>query len=306
MIQLHFKSILELTKAFPNEQSCVDHLTMLRWNGTIVSPFDPASKVYTCKGNKYRCKNTGKYFNVRTGTMFEGTKLELRTWFVGIYLIVCHKKGISSVQLSKDLGITQKAAWFMLQRIRTCFGLEEVKPLLCDNVQLDETFVGGKNKNRHWDKKVPKCQGRSYKDKTPVMGMLSEGMVLAQVVPDTKARSIQPIIRRHVERGRTIISDEWSAYHGLSCYYKHHVVDHRAKQYVNEDGHTTNALEGFWGIVKRGILGIYHFTSRKHLQKYVDEFVFRYNTINLTTAGRFNLLLANTHSRLTYKTLIHG
>src|ERR1700712_903713 len=113
MINLEFKSIRELIAAFPDEQTCINHLETLRWNGNVVSPFDEASKVYKCAGNKYKCKNTGKYFNVRTATLFDNTKVELATWFLAIYLITGHKKGISSLQLAKDLNVTQKTAWFM-------------------------------------------------------------------------------------------------------------------------------------------------------------------------------------------------
>ncbi|MER0217067.1 MAG: IS1595 family transposase, partial [Nitrosomonas sp.] len=119
----NFNTIIDLIRAFPNEQTCVDHLESLRWNnGSIVSPFDPDSKVYKCANNRYRCKNTGKYFNVKTATLFDNSKVELQKWFLAIWLVTSHKKGISSVQLSKDIGVTQKTSWFMLQRIRNCFG----------------------------------------------------------------------------------------------------------------------------------------------------------------------------------------
>lgn len=304
MINTDFKSILDLVKAFPNEQTCINHLEQLRWNGVVVSPFDASSKVYVCKDNKYRCKNTGKYFNVRTNTLFDSSKIELQKWFLAIYIVTSHKKGISSMQLAKDIDVTQKTAWFMLQRIRACFGLDDLKPDMTDDTQLDETFVGGKNKNRHHDKKVEYSQGRSYKDKTPVMGMLSNGFVRAYAVPTTSSRDIKPLVMKHVPKNTTIISDEWHAYRGLDKYYKHEIVDHAKKQYVNDCGFTTNSIEGFWSILKRGIIGIYHFTSRKHLQKYVDEFVFRYNTRLSTLSNRFNLLLANTEYRLKYKILI--
>lgn len=119
-----FGSLWELQSAFPTEQSCIEHLENMIWGDVIVSPFDPASKVYKCKSNKYRCKNTGKYFNVKTGTLFDNTKVELRKWFMAIWLVASHKESISSVQLSKDIGVTQKTAWFMLKRIRECFGSE--------------------------------------------------------------------------------------------------------------------------------------------------------------------------------------
>lgn len=124
MIPQDFKSTLDLIKAFPDEQKCIDYLEALRWDGNVISPFDASSKVYVCKSNKYKCKNTGKYFNVKTDTLFDNTKMELQKWFLAIYLVTSHKKGISSLQLGRDLSITQKSAWFMLQRIKKCFGIE--------------------------------------------------------------------------------------------------------------------------------------------------------------------------------------
>ena len=147
MFNKEVKSVLDLLKAFPDEQTCIYHLEILRWNGNVVSPFDATSKVYDCKGNRYKCKNTGKYFNVRTNTIFDNTKMELQKWFLAIWIVTSHKKGISSIQLSKDLGITQKSAWFMLQRIRNCFGLDNDDQLEGE-VEMDETYVSGKNENR--------------------------------------------------------------------------------------------------------------------------------------------------------------
>ncbi len=171
MINRDFNSIIDLLKAFPDEQSCIDHLEGLRW-GVVVSPFDSTSKVYKCKGNKYRCKNTGKYFNVKTNTLFDNTKVGLQKWFLAIWIVTSHKKGISSLQLSRDIDITQKSAWFMLQRIRQCFCCENDNELH-NEVETDETFAGGKNKNCHKDKKIKNSHGRSFKDKTPVLGMVN-------------------------------------------------------------------------------------------------------------------------------------
>ena len=305
MIGKEFNSLIDLVKAFPTEQNCIDHLTELRWNGYVVSPFDPTSKVYKCKGNKYRCKNTGKYFNVRTNTLFDNTKVELVKWFMAIWLVSGHKKGISSIQLSRDIAVTQKTAWFILQRIRKCFGCENNHRLDGD-VELDETFVGGKNKNRHADKKVPKCQGRSFKDKTPVLGMLERGgKTVCRVVKDTSTKSLTAPILRTIKRTTTLFTDEWCGYDAVGKIYTRHIVDHSKRQYVDGDA-TTNRIEGFWSILKRGIIGIYHRISREHLHRYVNEFVFRYNTRRHTEMERFNLLLQNTEHRLTYKELING
>ena len=299
MINQDFNSILELLKAFPDEQTCIDHLEQLRWNGNVVSPFDPTSKVYNCKGNKYKCKNTGKYFNVKTNTIFDNTKIELQKWFLGIWLVTSHKKGISSLQLGRDLNITQKSAWFMLSRIRQCFGLDDNEQL--DNeVEADETFVGGKNKNRHADKKF---KGTS-EDKTPVLGMVERsGKLKAVKVENTTNETLSREIIKNVKETSTLYTDEYASYTRLKRIYDHSVVKHSQHQYVNGRVHT-NTIESFWALLKRGIFGIYHFTSKKHLQLYVDEFVFRYNSRTSSEAMRFNLLLQNTENRITYKNLI--
>ena len=286
-----FNSLSELTARFTDEQTCIHFLEDVIWHGKPVSPFDATSKVYKCKDNQYKCKNTGKIFNVRYGTMFHRSSVPLLKWYMAIWIFMTHSKGISSVQLSKDIGVTQKTAWNMLHRIRDCFR-NEGNSKLEGTVQIDETFVGGKNKNRHWDKKVKNAQGRSFKDKTPVFGMKqTDGKVVAKVVENTKAKTLSKEIRKTIKVGSTIYSDEWN-YGNLSRRYHHEFVDHSRKQYVVGQV-TTNAIESFWAVLKRGIIGVYHFVSRKHLQKYVDEFVFRHNTRNLDRQNIFSLILSN-------------
>lgn len=308
MFNTNIKSVFELTQTFSTEQDCIDYLEMLKWNKLPVSPFDENSKVYKCKNNQYRCKNTGKYFNVETGTMFENSKVSLRKWFMAIWLVTSHKKGISSIQLGKDIGVRQAAAWFMLQRIRACFGIENNNELE-GIVECDETFIGGKNKNRHKDKKVPHSQGRSYKDKVPVMGMLQrDGEMNAYVVNDTKRKSIQPFIYKYVKpTTQTIISDEWWAYRGLHRHYDHKVIDHSKKEYVSlqDNNIHTNNIEGSWNILKRSVSGMYNHVSKKHLQKYVDEFVYRFNLRKVSDQEKFRYLLSNSNVRTKYKELCH-
>lgn len=302
-----FKSLLDLLQAFPTERSCVEALEQLRWPDGIVSPYDPSFKVYNYGNGRYRCANTKKDFNVRTGTLFHATRVSLQSWFVAIWLLTTTNKGISSYGLAKQLNVTQSTAWFMLQRIRNCFDQGAGK--LSGEVEMDETFVGGKNKNRHRNKKVPRCQGRSFKDKTPVFGMIERGgTVRAFAVPNTSTYVLTIPIFKNIGKYTKLYTDEWSGYRIIkqqSKYYSHAQVDHGKKQYVDGNA-TTNSIEGFWSILKRGIIGVYHHASRKHMQLYVNEYVFRHNTRNDNDASRFYTFLQNIGNRLTYSTLTNG
>lgn len=269
-----------------------------------MSPYDPTSKVYVRGDGMYRCKNTGKNFNVRIGTIFEGTKLPLRKWFIGLYLHHNHKKAISATQLAKDIGVTLKTAWFMLHKFRrTSHAVHFQK--LDGEVELDETFVGGKNHNRHKNKKVPKCQGRSFKDKVPVMGMLQRGgAVICKVVNDTSVKSLTPPILKSIARTATLFTDEWCGYDLVRKLYKTEVVDHGKGQYVDGDAYT-NSIEGFWGnFCKRVIHAIYNKVSRKYMQRYFDEFSFRFNSRNVTNATRFEMAIANSQIRVTQNQIV--
>lgn len=316
-------------KAFPDNKTCISKLESLIWKGVPVSPFDSTSKVYKCSNQRYKCVNTNKYFSVLNNTIFEGSKIGLPLWFMAIYIESSHTKGISSHQLAKDLGITQKTAWFMLHRIRLAMKHKSFLKM-SGQVEADETFVGGKNKNRHKDKKVPQSQGRAYKDKTPVFGLIERAksevierphknnpdktvkekivtknsVVFCQVVEDTKSGSIHPLVHANVEHDSELMTDEWLGYRGLNAAYYHRIVFHSWKQYVDGDAFT-NTMEGLWSILKRGIIGIYHWVSKRHLQRYVDEFTFRYNTKHLSLSERMDSLLSMVSgNRLLYKQLI--
>lgn len=307
MILKPFKSILDFIKAFPNDESCIEFLEKVRWENGPVSPFDKESKVYTCKGKKYKCKNTGKYFTVATKSIFEGTKLPLTIWFAAIYLLSIDKKGISSYQLAEELGITQKSAWHLLHKIR--LGMENNSYFESDNgiICMDETYVGGKNKNRHRDKKVKHSQGRSYKDKTPIFGILQDNKeVRCFVVPDTKATTLQPIIRDVVQENSLIVTDEWCAYDGICKDYHHEVLFHNRGLYINEDGFSSNPIENFWSHFKRGWISTYSGRIQpKHLGKYADEFAFKYNHRKSDLSGKIVTIIKGAFDkRLKYETLI--
>lgn len=292
------KGILNFMEAFPTEESCIRYFETLRWGDKIVSPFDSSSKIYKCANGKYKCRNTGKYFDVKTRTVFASTKLPLRLWVYAIFIFMSHKRGISSCQLARDLGVTQKTAWNMLHKIRQFMDSQNMQRL-SGEVEVDETFVGGKNKNRHKDKKVEKCQGRSFKDKKPVFGMLQrKGNLTAIVVEDTKAKTLKPIITQYIQFQSVIYTDGWD-YGGISENYTQQTVDHGAKFYGmtvrdldgNEISVNTNSIECTWSHFKRMIFGTYYQVSKRHLQRYVDEFVFRFNTRNVGEFERFELFL---------------
>lgn len=287
----NINSIMDLFTMFPDEQDCIEYMEFIRWGSLVISPFDSDSKVYKCKNNKYYCVRSNKYFNVKTGTFLENTKVSMKKWFVAIWLITSYKKGISSLQLGREISVTQKTAWGMLNKIREAFSINTDCDQVDGEVEIDETFVGGKNKNRHKNKKVKNSQGRSYKDKTPVFGILQRGgKVRTIVVPDTKSKTLNPIIKGCIKPGSTLYTDEWN-YGDISRHYNHRNVNHSANFYANGDLHT-NSIEGFWSIAKKAVNGTYHYISKKHMQGYFDEFCYRYNTRNISPCERFHLLLS--------------
>ena len=302
-MELHFKSLPALLNHFKENATCINFLEQQRWGGTVTCPFCGATEIYTTNRG-FKCKECAKKFSVTVGTVFENSKIKLNIWFAAIYLCTAHKKGISSLQLHRDLGVTQKTAWFMLHRIREMLRAKQ-SPLLKGTIQADETFVGGKNKNRHADKKVENSQGRSVKDKTPVFGLINNGNVNTEVIPNTKESTLKPIIHAMVEKGAILVTDEWNGYNGLTSDYNHQVIKHKEGKYVSGQFHT-NSIEGFWSLLKRGIFGIYHFASAQHLTRYCDEFSYRYNTRKIDDSDRFMVSLTKVEGRLTYKQLINS
>lgn len=313
MVNIEFKSVRELLKAFPDEQTCINHLEQLRWNGNVVSPFDADSKVYKCAGNKYKCRNTGKYFNVRTATLFDNTKVELQTWFLAIYLVTGHKKGISSLQLGRDLNVTQKTAWFMLQRIRNCFGMDAAETDIDNDnklggsgviVEVDETVLGGKVKNMGNKKraKITENKADRHNNKTVMMGYLERASRLR--LQAVKPTDFMPdLVRANIDTESVLMTDTANTYVTVGKEFAHHgVVDHGKKEYGR--GHYyTNGIEGCFNLFDRMVIGTYHYLSTKHLQKYANEFSFRYNSRKTTDLLRFNIVLANCTNRIIYNQL---
>lgn len=299
---IQFKSFIHLLENLQSEEDCRLFLESVRWpDNQIVCPHCGSVSEHhyhlTVNGKfegLYKCKDCRERFTVTVGTMFEKSHVPLKKWFYTIYVFLSHKKGISSVQLAKDINVTQKTAWFMLNRIR--YNLDDELKFE-DTTQVDETYVGGKSRKYH------KNQGRSLKQKTPVMGLLSDGKVHAKVIPNASGNVLKSIIKDFVKFGTTVVSDGWRGYKGLNEHYKHVVVEHSKGVYMNNGFHT-NSIEGFWSQLKRGIIGIYHLVSSKHLQMYCNEFEYRYNTRCMTDMERFNKFLIECNDRLKYAALI--
>lgn len=303
---MNFTNLLEAKDFFAKEENCIELLMNMRWPDRISCVFCNHTKIYNLRGPKkrFKCADCSKSFSLTKGTIFENSQIPLEKWFFAIYIMSSHKKGISSVQLSKDIGVTQKSAWFMLHRIRYAFQNESYFKQLDGIVQCDEVYIGGKNKNRHGYKKIKGSQGRSAKDKTPVFGMIKTGgRVFTSVVPNTQAKTLKPIIKQMVKEGSIVVTDEFQSYKNMPKEYYHVSVNHKQKEYVRGEFHT-NSIEGFWSLLKRGIFGIYHYVSPKHLDRYCNEFSYRYNTRQVKCHERFYGVLERINCRLKLNELI--
>lgn len=274
---------------YPNDDACLDKLYSLRFGNLKRCQKCNCKKSYRrLKGRKcYYCPNCYNQVYPMAGTIFEGSSTSLKSWFFAMFLFSTSKNGFSAAELQRTIGVTYKCAWRMLHQIRKLVAQKE--SLLEGVFEVDETFVGGKNRNRHLDKKIEKSGGRNPKDKVAVLGILQRGgEVRTLVLKKTRARYILPFIRQNIKPGSVIQSDEFRAYNDLSRDYTHKAVDHSKGQYVSE-GVTTNRIENFWSIYKRSLKGSYVHVSRKYLQAYSDEITFRFN--NRDNRGIFNTLV---------------
>jgi transposase-like protein len=271
-----FKTLTEFTDYFCDEAACVKHFTESRFRNGEYCPHCHHDKIYKCaNGKRYHCAKCKQDFTIRTKTVFGDSKLPLRKWYMAVYLLATSGKGISSVQLAKHVGVTQKTGWFMDHRIRKA--MKQNKGQLFGKVEADETFIGGLSKNMHKKNRIQAIKGTGHTGKTPVFGMKSRsGEVRAKVVSSVGMADLHKEIKSNVAQGATLYTDRWVGYRGLKVQFNHTTVDHMAKQYVVGDCHT-NGIESFWALFKRGYHGIYHHMSRKHLQRYVDEFTYRLN-----------------------------
>jgi transposase-like protein len=303
--------VTELPKACADERAAVEFMERQRWGDTPACPRCGDCEVVQMKdkdGNRnkrflWRCKGCKNQFTVRVGTIMEDSPIPLRFWCLAFYRACASKKGVSALQIKRETGLTYKSALFMMHRIRYAMAPAAVTGL-DGTVEIDETLVGGKRKvGRTKDGK--RLDKRARENKTCVLAMVQrDGNVRAQILPDRTAPMLTPTIVRHVKPSARIMTDEWIGYHNLKTIYaSHEKVSHSAKEYARGDV-TTNTVEGFFAIVKRGLYGTFHSVSKKHLDRYMSEFEFRYNHRKLDDGARtVAAIQAGEGKRMTYKAL---
>lgn len=304
-----FKNLADMQAAFPNEDACINHFRTLRWPDAdkITCPHcGVIGKHYLLANNTHKCRDCRRKFTVRNGTIFEDSKIELRKWFIAVFLMTSHKKGISSCQLARDIGVTQKTAWFMLHRIRNAAMTPEFNGPLSGTVEIDECFVGPNPKFMHAEKRaVYQGKGKLYNNKKIVYGMQQRGGdVRLHFIPGTKLKTTIPLVTRHVKLGSRVITDEASRNSWMSAAYAHEFINHSLGQYVKGDV-TTNSIEGVFSHFRRTMVGTYHKCDAAHLDRYLQMFAFRWNSRKASEAERLNGLLKRSQGRrISYASLI--
>lgn len=301
------KTLQDAILYFADYDRCRAFLTELRWPDGMACPQCGSEHVvYLEKARVWKCysKHPKAKFTLKTGTIFEDSPLGLDKWLTALWLIVNCKNGISSCEIARDLGITQKSAWFMAHRLRLALHHGSFDQL-SGEVEVDETFIGGKARNMHIAQKKRRITGTGSHDKTAVVGFLERGGKVRTVVIDNrKKRTLQAEVTKHVEAGSALYSDQLASYNGLAEKYAHQVIDHAVK-YVDGSIHT-NGLENFWSLLKRGLAGTYVSVEPFHLFRYLDEQAYRFNNRkDLNDFDRFKFAASQiVGKRLTWKQVI--
>lgn len=304
-------TLIEAIKYFSDLDVCLDFVAKLRWPNGVACPtcgstdlrFIKTRRIWECKAQHEK-----RQFSVKVGTIFEDSAIGLDKWLAAIWMIANAKNGVSSYEVARGLGVTQKTAWFMMHRIRLAMGVDNGK--FSGTVEADETFIGGKAGNMHKSKREKTIKGRGTIGKVAVMGLLERhglddrpSKVQTKILTDTSRNTIPPAVRESVEKGSNLVTDALSPYDDLNAEYVHEVIDH-AEAYVRGHVHT-NGIENFWSLLKRAIKGTYVSVEPFHLVRYLDEQTFRFNTRKTNDANRFESVVNGiTGKRLTYNQLI--
>jgi len=299
-----FDNLISVAEYFDSDSKCKQTLAESRWGDDVICPHCGKHHCKLSKTGRYHCTECNHNFSVTAGTIFDNTKISLRKWFFAIYLITSNKKGVSSCQLARDLDITQKTAWHILHKIRSVFSQND-SSALTGTVECDEMYLGGAEDNKNKSKRTEGTQGRSTKTKKPIFGMIQRsGKLVAMAVENTKAETLMPIIKQFVAENTVVYTDELKSYNRLSKEkYNHGVVHHNEKEFVVDDIYT-NTIEGFWSHFKKMVFGTYHFVSKKHLQRYIDEEVYRWNTRLMSESARFKDVFSKSLTRCDYKAVV--
>ena len=276
-------NILEVITRFPDQEACISHLEALRWLNKPQCPYCKSEQSTKRVGTqRHQCNSCNRSYSVLVGTIFEDTKLALPKWFLAIAIILNAKKGLSSRQLSRDLGINRNTAWYLQMRIRKAMQEGDEGDLFKGIVEIDETYIGGAKANHSKKKRQARrdngLQITGMQDKQAVIGLLERaGRIKLQVLEKADGKTIRPIIEQTVSEDASLVTDGFGGYAGLNKQYKEHQVLNKDKEeYVRGEYHT-NTIEGFWTLLKRGIYGQYHKVTVRHLQEYLNEFTFKYN-----------------------------
>lgn len=300
-------NILKIIKQFPNQQVCLDYLAKKRWGNEVICPYCGSIKTYKHKEKnktRFQCDDCHKSFTSTVGTIFHNSHIPLQKWFLVISLMLNAKKGVSSCQIARDLEMRQATVWSIMQRIRKAMKNDDKDDnngnggsggidtkLLKGIVEMDETYIGGKAENMH---SIKRTEAKGVYEKSAVFGMLErQGKVKAKYVENTTAKTLLKEIYTNIEENSLLITDEAKQYQSIGNSYIHRTVNHSASEYVRDLKGLklyTNSIEGFWSLIKRGLVGQFHHISKKYLQRYVDEFCWRYNNSN---EGAFERLVGN-------------
>jgi transposase-like protein len=298
------RTLLEAIRYFSDLEVCTQFVAQLRWGGTpTCDRCGSVESYYLAKRRVWKCKGCSRQYSVKVGTIFEDSALGLDKWLPAVWLIANSKNGISSHELGRALGVTQKSAWFMLHRIRLAMQSGSIE-MFTGTVEVDETYVGGIAKNMHANERKQKVTGGGSTHMTAVIGAVERGgNVTAKVVDDTTLSTLQGFVKENVHRQSVVYTDGARGYIGLGGSFKHASVDHKLGEYVNGIIHT-NGIENFWSLLKRGIKGTYISIAPFHLFRYVDERAFTFNHRDNSDYGRFALALDGiTGRRVTYAKL---